>query len=330
MRNNHHHQGLEAPTIKEANSDNFLPFETLNQGITILIPGSSVFQKGDHIVINVGQISSFILLDCEAPGETIEHFISGERLNEQHGRRVTLNYIIVRTGNTSPTTTYDFGAELYHPVAKDIVEGVLPWDAVKNGFSVTIPVYPGATPSDTIRLFFVGSHPLASGILEEQFGDVGQPLEIAIGKELAFPTNGGEVHIIYQVVRDGEARTSPSVSFWSEAQVLAPNPTHMYAEDAYSPAQMSAVESSPGKYAFTTALSAELIAGDEVFLLALNSASRKNEIAHKKISEPTETVEHTLSKPNLDYMSSFKLVALVRTPAATCSSHTRSIVIKSA
>ncbi|MDP9524033.1 hypothetical protein [Pseudomonas putida] len=328
MTDNHHQDGLEAPTIKEANSENFLPFETLNQGITILIPWSSVFEKNDHLVINVGGITSFVLLDDDEPGKTIEHFIPGEQLNEQHGRRVMLNYIFVRNGITSPATDYDFGAELYHPVVEDVIDGVLPWCAVENGFSVTIPVYPGATPADIIRLFFVGSHPRASGIIEERFSDVGEPLEIAIGKALTFPTNGGEVHIIYQVIRDGEARTSPSVSFWSEAEVLAPNPTQISSEDAYSPAHMSAVESSPGKYAFTTALSAELIAGDEVFLLALNSASSKNEIAQKNIREQTNTVQHTLSKSNLDYMSSFKLVTLVRTQAVIRSSHTRSIILK--
>ncbi|HEK1683955.1 TPA: hypothetical protein SMR42_000258 [Pseudomonas putida] len=327
MTDSHHQDGVEAPTIKEANSENFLPFETLNQGITILIPWSNMFEKNDHLVINVAGITSFVILDDNDLGKTIEHFIPGERLNEEHGRRAMLNYIFVRHVITSPATYYDFGAELYHPVVEDVIDGVLPWCAVANGFSVTVPVYPGATPTDVIRLFFVGSHPRASGILEEKFSNVGEPLQIAIEKELTFPTNGGEVHIIYQVIRDGEARTSPSVSFWSEAEVSAPNPTEISSGDTYFPARMSAVESSPGKYAFTTALSAELIAGDEVFLLALNSASTKNEIAQKNIREQTNTVEHTLSKSNLDYMSSFKLVTLVRTQTVIRSSHTRSIII---
>lgn len=328
MNNDPHQVELKAPTLKEANDENFVPFETLNTGITVIIPWSDLFEKGDHIVISVGSTGSFFFIAEENIGSTMEHFIPGESLREQHGRRVNLSYLNVRIAEkTPPPTDYDFGAELYRPVIDNLQNGVLPWDTVENGFSISIPIYPDATLADIVRLFFVGSYQRSSGIIDVPLENLDEPVDISIDKALSIQTNGGEVHVIYQIIRDGKTRTSPSISFMSEAQISAPNPAHIIQAGQCSPTFMDRVESDTGKMAFSTELGAPLQGGEEVFLLALNSAYIQNEISQTTITAPTKTVEHTLSKSTLSYLETFKLITLIHTSSGTYTSNTHVVAL---
>ncbi|APO84876.1 hypothetical protein [Pseudomonas putida] len=328
MNNDQYQVELKAPTLKEANDENFVPLETLNTGITVLIPWSDLFEEGDHIAIGVGGTGSFFFIAEEDIGRTMEHFIPGEKLREEHGRRVNLSYLNLRIPETiPPSTDYDFEAELYRPVIENLQDGTLPWDTVKKGFSISIPIYPDATLADLVRLFFVGSYQRSSRIIDVPLEKLDEPVVISIDKALSIQTNGGEVHVIYQIIRDGKARTSPSISFMSEAQVFAPNPAHILKAAECTPTFMDRVESGTGKMAFSTELGAPLQGGEEVFLLALNSARIQNEISQTTITAPTKTVEHTLSKSILFYLGNFKLITLVHTSSGTYTSNTHFVAL---
>ncbi len=333
MTNLTNKNALDAATLKEANNENFVPLEALNAGVTVIIPWSDLFKLGDHISMqlqsNFSSENSHLFIQSEHIGKPIEHVYPAERLAEFHGRSVTLAYLNSSLPEIDPPTSqYDFGARFYLPVVEDVREGTLPWEAVENGFSVTIPTFPEAQKTDKVRLFLVGSYPSSSIILETQIEDTSKPVIFSIDKETSRHTSGGEVYVIYQVIREDKVFTSPSLSFISEARISSPTPVHLVDTGLCNPDLMDRIENGDQTFPFTVDFGSALSEGDELFLLALNSSKIHNAITSTLIHEYTNRVELALPGPLLVYMSTFKLVALVRNGSLTHASNLRWVMVE--
>lgn len=314
-----HQNKLQPARIKEADSEGVVSLATLQVGITVIIPWSDLFAVGNRFAIDLGEIGAVVA--AKDANKDIESFFPAERLIGMHGQRVILSYQSVDLPiEPSDETIYQFEAALYHPVVDAVIDGLLPRDAVENGYTIKIPVYPGMAISDTIRLFLACPLLQASKVMDIPVTDTSSPIEVRIGNETSRHADGGDVHIVYQVVRGGVALNSPAIHFACPKRLQPPMPTHILFDGGCGPVLMDTVEEGAGQFEFFTMPGAPLEQGDEAFLLAFRPVSSISAIAQGAIEQSTGKLKFLLPKDTLLFLFGFGVITLVRRGTTTYSS----------
>lgn len=316
-----HQNELQPATLREADSKGVVSLAALQVGVTVIIPWSELFAVGHHIAITLGGIGGAVFLKSEHIGKDIEYFFPGERLIELHGRQVGLHYLNINLPTLSPDkTVYEFEAALYHPVVDAVIDGVLPWDAVESGYTIKIPVYPEMAVSDTIRLFLACPLLQASKVMDIPVSDTNRPIEVHIGNETSRHADGGDVYIVYQVVRGSGVLNAPPIHFKCASRLPPPMPTHLLQDAECYSAYMDTVENGAGYFEFFTTPGAPLEQSDEAFLLVLSPHSRISAIAQAAIEQSTAQLKFLVSKETISYLANFRLITVVRSSTITYSS----------
>ncbi|AZL71124.1 MULTISPECIES: hypothetical protein [Pseudomonas] len=314
-----HQNKLQPARIKEADSEGVVSLAALQVGVTVIIPWSELFEIGYRFHIVLGEFSAGI--DVKNLGNDIECFFPAEKLIGMHGQRVKLYYQSLELPvGPSDETTYQFEAALYHPVVDAVIGGLLPRDAVENGYTIKIPVFPGMAVSDTIRLFLACPLLDASKVMDIPVSDTSSPIEVRIGNETSSRADGGNVHIVYQVVRGGAVLNSPAIHFECPKRLEPPMPTHVLSYGRYPTVVMALVEEGDGQYEFYTTPGDPFEQGDEAFLLAFKPTSSISAIAQGAIEQSTGKLKFRLPKDTLFYLFSYRVITLVRRGTTTYSS----------
>gem|GEM_PF-2859475 len=318
MTSKPHPRALEAAKIEGATAENFVPLETLRNGINIAIPWSDDFEAGGTIRLHLsagGSATSHKLdIGGSPPGQDLHDSFQPEEIRDLWDGKVEL-YYFYNNLTRSPISNFNFAAELYRPRVPGIIDNEgLPWSQAAQGFTINIPAYEGMSAGELIRLFLIGQHPNSSFILETKVIETGQQTVFSVNETISYALSGGMVHLHYQVINATTERSSRPFSFTMGSLVAAPIAKHILWAEGYVPFVLNPIDEPQGKYPFITNFGLLLERDDEVFFLVLDDRSWQNEVIMQKISTPTLSADFLASKPIIDNFNNsvFLIATLLR------------------
>lgn len=326
-------QNLPSARVLEAGDRKIVSIESLRQGITVAIPWSTKFKVGDqiHLVVR-GEITGAVhRTRIKVENEDHHDFFEPGELTGLWESNVEIHYVHIPDGDPSMSASahYKFESDNYRPRVKGIENGTLPWDQLKNGMTIEIPVYEAMTKGDRIRVFVTSTPANSSVVIESTVKDAGQPVFITVASTKTTKMRD-KTNVIYQIIHGDTIENSRPISFNCES--LLQKTRLKYGSDwpgYFAPSQMYKYESPAGKVPFLANFSATLREGDEVFFLLMHpQAVEKVSITSYRPDSRTKSFEllaPTATLASLKYAAFETAVILYRSGRVVASATSAAI-----